>query len=42
MCSRGLTFRISLFSRMVAIPFLKAMDPSNRISNRYTFFLVAI
>lgn len=38
----GLTFSISLLVRMVARPFLKAMDPSSRISNRYTFFLVAI
>lgn len=38
----GVTFSIFLSTRMEDRPFRKAMEPSNRISNRYTFFLVAI
>lgn len=36
------TFKMSLLSRIIARPFLKARAPSNRTSNRYTLFLVAI
>ena len=37
-----LTFNMCLLSRIMERPFLNARAPSNRISNKYTFFLVAI